>query len=98
MIDYMEIGKRIRRFRQERGITQEELAYEIDSSAAYISNIERGIKKPSLQKLFDIADIFQITLNDLIYEKPDILPEATQQTLRTLRSVEKRYKGWGLQL
>lgn len=98
MIDYIEIGKRIRRFRQERGITQEELAYEIDTSAAYISNIERGIKKPSLQKLFDIADIFQVTLNDLIYDEPDILPEAAHQTLRTLYKVEKRYKGWGLQL
>ncbi len=81
MLDYMEIGIRIRRLRHERGITQEELAYEIETSAAYISNIERGIKKPSLQKLFDIAGVFHVTLNDLIYDEPGTISEATEQML-----------------
>ena len=70
MVDYNEVGARIRQTRVEQGITQEELAFQINTSAAYISNIERGIKKPSLQKLSDIADIFHVTVNDLIYEKP----------------------------
>jgi Helix-turn-helix. len=48
-------------------ITQEELAFQLNTSSAYISNIERGIKKPSLQKLTDIADIMGVTINDFIY-------------------------------
>lgn len=71
MIDYHIVGARIRQYRQDRGITQEELAFEINTSAAYISNIERGIKKPSLQKLTEIADYLEVTLNDFIYSSSD---------------------------
>ena len=70
-IDYFIIGKRIRYYRQTKRITQEELAFRIGSSAAYISNIESGKKKPSLQKLDQISDVLKITVNDLIYN-PDL--------------------------
>ena len=70
MIDYYIVGSRIRQYRIERNITQEELAFQVDTSAAYISNIERGIKKPSLQKLSEIAEVLQVTVNDLIYSNP----------------------------
>ena len=66
-LNYRMIGKRIRRFRLSKNITQEELAFQIDTSAAYISNIERGKKKVSLQKLCEIAEILGLTVNDLIY-------------------------------
>lgn len=65
-IDYVKLGRRIRHFRKLQGYTQEELALELNTSPAYISNIERGIKKPSLQKLVEIAEHLEITLNDLI--------------------------------
>ena len=66
-IDYQAVGNRIRQFRHTKRITQEELAFRIETSAAYISNIESGKKKPSLQKLTEIADVFGITVNDLVY-------------------------------
>ncbi len=65
--NYKTIGQRIRRFRTERGITQEELAYRINTSAAYISCIETGRKHPSLEKLIEISEALNVTLNDLIY-------------------------------
>ena len=71
MLDYIVIGSRIRKFRQERGITQEDLAFQVNTSTAYISNIERGIKKPSLQKLAEIADVLHVTVNDFIYISPN---------------------------
>ena len=66
MIDYIQIGKRIRYYRIQNGITQERLAFEIHTSAAYVSCIERGTKKPSLQKLVEIAEILDISVEDLI--------------------------------
>ncbi len=66
MIDYKLIGSRIKLFRKQRGYTQEQLALTICTSTAYISNIEHAIKKPSLQKLEQIADALGITINDLI--------------------------------
>ena len=66
MIDYIQIGKRIRYYRIQLGLTQESLAFEIHTSAAYVSCIERGTKKPSLQKLVEIADILGISVEDLL--------------------------------
>ena len=66
MIDYIQIGKRIRYYRIQLGLTQESLAFEIQTSAAYVSCIERGTKKPSLQKLVEIADILGISVEDLL--------------------------------
>ena len=66
MINYKEIGKRIRYYRTTRGITQEELAYKIDTSASYLSSIERATKKPSLTKLKLIAEALGISLEDLV--------------------------------
>ena len=68
MIDYAIVGSRIRKFRSNQGITQEELAFRINTSTSYISNIERGIKKPSLQKLIEIAEAIHVTINELIYD------------------------------
>jgi len=70
MLDYYVIGSRIRQYRQERGITQEDLAFQISTSTAYISSIERGLKKPSLEKLVMIAEVLHVTINDLIYTLP----------------------------
>ena len=67
MLDYKVIGSRIRQYRQERGITQEDLALKLNTSISYISYIERGLKKPSLQRLVDIADIMHVTVNDFVY-------------------------------
>ena len=66
MIDYIQIGKRIRYHRIQLGLTQESLAFEIHTSAAYVSCIERGTKKPSLQKLVEIAELLDISVEDLI--------------------------------
>ena len=71
-IDYIIVGKRIRQLRLQKKITQEELAFRIGTSAAYISNIECGKKKPSLQKLAQISEVLEVTINDFIYPSGSI--------------------------
>lgn len=41
-----EIGKRIRKYRKERGISQKELAEQIDVSNGCVSNWEQGLNRP----------------------------------------------------
>ena len=60
------IGKVIRNLRTERKMSQEELAEKIDSHQVYISEIERGLKIPSVPVLYSMAKAFGITLTDLI--------------------------------
>ena len=67
MLDYRTIGKRIRLYRKRCGYTQEELGLSINASGPYISNLERGVKKPSLENLADISEILGVTINELVY-------------------------------
>lgn len=48
---YISIGQNIRRRRKEKHLTQESLAANIETSAQYISRIERGQVCPSLEFL-----------------------------------------------
>ena len=70
-IDYITVGNRIRHFRLQKRLTQEELAFQVETSAAFISNIESGKKRPSLQKLAQISEVLGVTINDFIYEPDD---------------------------
>ena len=74
MLNYKSIGKRIRHYRKRRGYTQEQLGLSINTSGAYISNIERGVKKPSLDNLVSIAETLDITVNDMIMPMHDHCP------------------------
>lgn len=66
MLDYKGIGKRVRFYRKQKGLTQEQLGLSINTSGAYISNIERAVKKPSLENLAAIAEALDITVDDMI--------------------------------
>ena len=50
------LGEQIKRCREKRGFTQEQLAEKIGVSIETISSIERGIKMPRLQNFVAIAD------------------------------------------
>ena len=83
MLNYKNIGRRIRHYRKRRGYTQEQLGLSINTSGAYISNIERGVKKPSLDNLVSIADILDVTVNDIIRPMHDELAQRKIEDLLT---------------
>lgn len=56
-VDFKLIGSRIKASRKQAGKTQEWLAEQIDVSVGYISQIERGITKISLETLGDICSV-----------------------------------------
>ena len=53
--DYEPIGKRIRKIRQERNMTQEILAEKLNVSNQHISDIERGLNGMSIPSLMEIC-------------------------------------------
>ena len=57
-----EVGDTIRELRKEKHLSQEKLADTIDSHQVYISEIEKGIKQPSLTIINNIAKAFDISL------------------------------------
>lgn len=55
-VDYKLAGKRIQAARKQSGMTQETLAEKLDVSIGYVSQVERGVTKISLDLLAAIAN------------------------------------------
>lgn len=61
------VGVVIKRLRKEHSISQERLAELIDSHQVYVSEIERGLKTPSLEILYKISKVFDLSLAELVF-------------------------------
>ncbi len=59
------LSSRVKRYRKKMGLSQEELAYKVGVSRAYMGYIEQGRNVPSLGLLEKIAKNLKIRLSDL---------------------------------
>lgn len=66
MKDMQTIGKRLAEIRKNRNFKQTDLAEKLNVSQQVISNIERGVTAPDIEQLKKIADIYNISLDDLV--------------------------------
>lgn len=66
IINYSLIGNRIKTARKAKGLSQSELSELIDKSVGYMSYIETGSKKPSLETLIQIANALDVTIDELL--------------------------------
>ena len=62
----IKIAENIRFFRKQAGLTQEELAARFGSRKTLISNYEIGRNTPDIETLWELADIFDITIDELV--------------------------------
>jgi transcriptional regulator with XRE-family HTH domain len=65
-----ELGPRLRRARQERGMKLEELAAATGTSAAQLSRVESGERQPSLMGLLKIAGGLGVPVAELLAAPP----------------------------
>ena len=65
-LDYTIIGQRIKKARQVKHLTQEDLAEKLDVSVAFLSRIERGNTHINLKRLTQICDILEITEGQIL--------------------------------
>jgi transcriptional regulator with XRE-family HTH domain len=61
-------GEIVRRRRQELGISQEKFAELSSLHRTYISQIERGLKSPSLKAMTSIAVALNVKLSTILLE------------------------------
>lgn len=65
-IDYKLIGQRIKDKRKKAGFTQDFLAEKLDVSIGYISQVERGITKISLDLLARISTVLDCDIAEFV--------------------------------
>ena len=58
-------GRRLRAFREARGISQEELADEADLDRTYVSSTERGRRNVSLLSIYRLAQALRCEPSEL---------------------------------
>ena len=80
-MDFQWIGKRIRTLRRQAGLTQEQLAERANLSPSYLSHVERGTKRLSLDALEQIAEALAVPMTSLLTSQTSdgsapLLPEA----------------------
>jgi transcriptional regulator with XRE-family HTH domain len=66
--DLVTLGDAIRRVRQSKGISQEQLALTADIDRSYLGRIERGDSVVAVLVLLSIAKALGLTLEQLIAE------------------------------
>lgn len=67
----MDIGEKLRQLRQQRGLTQEEMADRCELSKGFISQVERNLASPSIATLMDMLECLGVSLSAFFSDKSD---------------------------
>ncbi|HIS83289.1 helix-turn-helix transcriptional regulator [bacterium] len=62
---HRKFGQRVRFLRKQKGMTQEQLSFEIDADNSYIANIENAHRDIPLSRVNKIAKTLGISLKEL---------------------------------
>lgn len=83
-MDKKAFGKRLQKYREEAGYSQEKLGEIISRSSIFISYMERGVKSPSIDTLILIANALKISVDLLLGD------EVQNNHLPRLRYLEEK--------
>lgn len=87
-----QLGANIASYRKRAQLTQAALAERINFSDKAVSKWERGESIPDLPTIIGLAEVFEVTVNDLLVD-PNELPENTGKVERIMsKAVEKTLK------
>jgi transcriptional regulator with XRE-family HTH domain len=74
-------GEKLRTLRLRHGISLRDLATQLGfQSHAHVARIERGEKTPSANVILKIADVFQVSLDQLMRDDLDLDPSSDETT------------------
>jgi len=87
-----QLGANIASYRKSMGLTQAGLAEKLNYSDKAVSKWERAESVPDVLTLTQLAELFDVTVNDLLVD-PDALPEQTGKVEQVMSAaVEKAMK------
>ncbi len=66
MLDAVIVGKVIQEYREKKQLSQEVVSGLADIGRTHLSAIERGVRKPTLETFFKIADALDVAPSELM--------------------------------
>lgn len=60
------LGQNIKKYREKKALSQNKLAELVELSREHIGSVETGNDYLSLRKLFEIADILEVSVKNLV--------------------------------
>ena len=60
------VGRNVRRVRKHAGLTQEQFAEKSGFSQQYVSDLERGLRNPTVVTLYELAEALGVSHLDLL--------------------------------
>ena len=92
-MNFKSMGQKIKRARERKGYTQEELAERVNLSVQHISVIERGIKAPRLETFLNIANELDVDADYLLADLLNVSEQLTSNDLYDMMAeVSKKEK------
>ena len=101
-LDYAKIGHRIKVSRKEENLSQEALAEKCATTSRYLSDIENGKCRPSLDLLARICVALDVSIDSLLYDSPlpytgylvkNAIPGKVEYSAQSVRS-NHRFCAW----
>ena len=91
----MEFGNKLYELRKGKGFTQEELANRLDVTRQTVSKWELGDSTPDLDKLVLLAELFDMSLDELVLDKVTAATklDALETKVMTRENKQKIRKG-----
>lgn len=78
----MKFNQKLIELRKKKGLSQEELGYELSVTRQTISKWELGLSTPDMDKLMEISRFFNISIDDLTNENKDTNTNSTNNSSR----------------
>ena len=66
-------GDALREIRKERGISQEQLAFDSDLDRTYVSLIERGSQSPTIRSVVKLANVLGVRPSEIVLKMENYL-------------------------
>ena len=94
----MEFGNKLYELRKERGLSQEELASRLDVTRQTVSKWEVGDSTPDLDKLVLMAELFEISLDELVLNKVPVTTKLDELGAKVMTEKNKQKAKKGLKI
>lgn len=94
----MQFENRLYELRKQKGLSQEDLANRLNVTRQTVSKWEVGDSTPDMEKLIALAELFEVSLDELILGKKPVTTKLDELGAKVMTQENKRKAKKGLKI